>query len=218
MNIDERIGHVRNQMATSIEARGGGACRLVAVTKTVDIERIRAAIMAGQRIFAENRVQEALVKWPTLRTEHADISLHLIGSLQINKAKQACALFDVIETLDRPKLAQRFVHIRDEGQALPELLVQVNIGSESQKSGVDPLEVDAFLAFCRQHLALSIAGLMCIPPASENPMPFFALLSEMARRNQIDRLSMGMSGDFADAIAMGATEIRVGSAIFGTRM
>ena len=176
MNIGERIGDIRDRMVTSIAARGGGACRLVAVTKTVDVERIRAAITVGQRIFAENRVQEALVKWPTLRTEHADISLHLIGSLQINKAKQACALFDVIETLDRPKLAQRFVHIRDEGQALPELLVQVNIGSESQKSGIDPLEVDAFLVFCRQDLALSIAGLMCIPAGEREPDAIFRVI------------------------------------------
>jgi PLP dependent protein len=189
---------------------------LVAVSKTHDAAAVAAAIAAGQRRFGENRVQEAQAKYPALKARHAGIELHLIGPLQTNKVKEAVALFDVIETLDRPKLAEALVRERARQQRLPALFIEVNTGEEAQKAGVLPEAADAFIAHCRG-LGLAIDGLMCIPPADEAPALHFALLREIARRNGIAGLSMGMSGDFETAIRFGATHIRVGTAIFGQR-
>jgi pyridoxal phosphate enzyme (YggS family) len=197
--------------------REKGSVRLVAVTKTFDAGAIRPVIVAGQRVFGENRVQEAQAKWPALKAEYPDIELHLIGPLQSNKAKEAVALFDTIETVDREKIAAELAReMRKQGRS-PSLYVQVNTGLEEQKAGIDPREAAAFVARCRAEHGLSIEGLMCIPPFDENPGPHFALLKKIAREAGVQRLSMGMSGDFETAIAFGATEVRVGSAIFGHR-
>lgn len=190
---------------------------LTAVSKFHGTDRIAPALAAGQRIFGENRVQEAADKWPALREGHDDIRLHLIGPLQTNKVRQAVSLFDVIETLDRPKLARRIADAMDELACAPELFVQINIGEEPQKAGIAPLEADAFIARCRDEFGLGIAGLMCIPPQGEAPAPYFMLLEKIAKRNGLAKLSMGMSEDFETAIAFGATHIRVGTAIFGAR-
>jgi pyridoxal phosphate enzyme (YggS family) len=174
-------------------------------------------IEAGQRLFGENRVQEAKGKWPALRMRWPDLALHLIGPLQSNKAAEAVQLFDAIHTVDRPKIAQA-IAAEMKRQAKPlTLFVQVNTGREPQKAGIDPGQADAFLARCRDEFGLEISGLMCIPPADEDPRPHFDLLREIARRNGLPKLSMGMSGDYAAAIAAGATHVRVGSAIFGKR-
>ncbi len=190
---------------------------LVAVSKTQTADTIRPVLAAGHRVFGENRVQEALEKWPSLRTAYRDVELHLIGPLQTNKVGDALSLFDVIETLDREKLAHAFVKAREKGASLPRLLVQVNTGAEPQKAGVLPDEVDAFIALCRDELALPVEGLMCIPPVQEEPALHFALLEKLARRNGLAVLSMGMSADFETALEFGATYVRVGSAIFGAR-
>jgi PLP dependent protein len=198
-------------------ARDPASVQLVAVSKTKDAEAIRPLITAGQRVFGENRVQEAESKWPALKAETSGLELHLIGPLQTNKVKEAVALFDVIETLDREKLAQALaVEITRSGKA-PRLYVQVNTGAEEQKAGVLPQEADAFIEACRKTHGLKIEGLMCIPPADEPPSAHFALLVKIARRNGIEKLSMGMSADFEEAIQLGATSVRVGSAIFGER-
>jgi pyridoxal phosphate enzyme (YggS family) len=189
---------------------------LVAVSKTHDAAAIAAAVAAGQRRFGENRVQEAQAKFPALKSSHAGLELHLIGPLQTNKAKEAVALFDVIETLDRPKLAEALAREMERQQRRPALFIQVNTGEEAQKAGVLPADADGFVAFCRG-LGLAIAGLMCIPPLDEAPAPHFALLREIARRHGIAGLSMGMSADFETAIRFGATHVRVGTAIFGAR-
>ena len=190
---------------------------LVAVSKTFEAAEIRPVLVAGQRIFGENRVQEAMGKWPELRAEFPGIELHLIGPLQSNKAKEAVALFDVIETVDREKIAAELAReIARQGRT-PKLYVQVNTGLEEQKAGVDPREAAAFVRRCREVHGLAIEGLMCIPPAEENPGPHFALLAKIAREAGVDKLSMGMSGDYETAIAFGATSVRVGSAIFGSR-
>jgi pyridoxal phosphate enzyme (YggS family) len=210
-----------------IEARIAAAAReagrrpedvtLVAVSKTFAGDGIRPVIAAGQRVFGENRVQEAKAKWPALQAETRGIELHLIGPLQSNKAREAVALFDVIHSIDREKIAAALAdEIRGQGRA-PRLLVQVNTGAEPQKAGIPPEEADAFVARCREAHGLRIEGLMCIPPAGENPGPHFALLAQMAKRLALPLLSMGMSGDFEKAIAFGATHVRVGSAIFGSR-
>lgn len=215
----EGLNAVLKQIATA-EADAGrkpGSVRLVAVTKTFDADAIRPVIEAGQRVFGENRVQEAQSKWPALKAEYPDVELHLIGPLQSNKAKEAVALFDVIETVDREKIAAELAkEIRKQGRA-PRLYVQVNTGLEEQKAGIDPREAAAFVTRCRTEHGLAIDGLMCIPPFDENPGPHFALLEKLAREAGVERLSMGMSGDFETAIAFGATEVRVGSAIFGHR-
>ncbi len=193
---------------------------LVAVSKTFSAEQIRPALEAGQRVFGENRVQEAKEKWPGLRDEFEKLELHLIGPLQTNKVVDAMALFDVIETLDREKLAQAFAKERDKqggDVALPRLLIQINTGSESQKAGVLPEDADAFIRLCRDDLNLPIEGLMCIPPVDEEPSLHFSLLEKIAKRSSLKVLSMGMSADFETAIEFGATHVRVGSAIFGTR-
>jgi len=214
-----RLGRVRENIVTAEQEalRETGAVTLVAVSKTFDAEAIRPVIETGQRVFGENRVQETQAKWPALKAEFPDIELHLIGPLQSNKAKEAVALFDVIETVDREKIAGELAkEIARQGKA-PRLYVQVNTGSEPQKAGVDPREAVAFVARCRDVHGLRIEGLMCIPPADENPGPHFALLEKLAREAGLEKLSMGMSGDYELAVAFGATSVRVGSAIFGTR-
>lgn len=197
--------------------RSAGEVRLVAVSKTHDADAIRPAIEAGQRVFGENRVQEAQSKWPGLKAEFGDIELHLIGPLQSNKAEDAVALFDVIETIDREKIARAIAKEIEKQGRTPKLYIQVNTGGEEQKAGIAPEETAAFVALCRDELGLSIEGLMCIPPVDENPGPHFALLAKLAGQCGLARLSMGMSGDYETAIAFGATEVRVGSAIFGAR-
>jgi pyridoxal phosphate enzyme (YggS family) len=197
--------------------RPAGSVALVAVSKTFSAADIRPVIAAGQRRFGENRVQEAAAKWPALREEFADIELRLIGPLQSNKAKEAVALFDVIETVDREKIAAELAkEARRQGRT-PRLYVQVNTGLEPQKAGVDPREAAAFVARCREVHGLAIEGLMALPPADENPGPHFALLEKLTREAGVDKLSMGMSGDYETAISFSATSVRVGSAIFGSR-
>ncbi|PLP56734.1 YggS family pyridoxal phosphate-dependent enzyme [Mesorhizobium loti] len=197
--------------------RPAGAVTLVAVSKTFDADAIRPVLAAGQRVFGENRVQEAQGKWPALRQEFPGIELHLIGPLQSNKAKEAVALFDVIETVDREKIASELAKEIDRQGKAPKLYVQVNTGSEPQKAGIEPKDAVAFVARCRDVHGLAIEGLMCIPPAEENPGPHFALLEKLAREAGVEKLSMGMSGDYELAVAFGASSVRVGSAIFGHR-
>src|SRR5690554_132249 len=190
---------------------------LVAVSKTFDPDEIRPALEAGHQVFGENRVQEAQAKWPGLREEFPSIELHLIGPLQSNKAKEAVSLFDVIETVDREKIAAALAaEIKKQGKH-PRLYVQINTGLEPQKAGIDPREAVEFVKRCREVHGLQIEGLMCIPPVDENPGPHFALLEKLAREAGAAKLSMGMSGDFQTAVAFGATSVRVGSAIFGSR-
>jgi pyridoxal phosphate enzyme (YggS family) len=191
--------------------------QLIAVSKTIAAEGIEPALGAGQRVFGENYVQESAAKWPALRERFPDVEVHLIGPLQSNKAREAVRLFDVIQTLDRPSLAAALAkEIEREGRS-PKLLVQVNTGEEPQKGGVLPAEADGFIAACRDTYGLTISGLMCIPPADEPPSPHFGLLNRIAARNGLILLSMGMSADFEAAIQMGATHVRVGTAIFGAR-
>src|SRR3954469_8553146 len=190
---------------------------LVAVSKTFDATAIQPVIDAGQRVFGENRVQEAKAKWPALRAAHPQLELHLIGPLQSNKAKEAVALFDAIHSVDRPSIAEALAKEIGKQGRRPLLFVEINTGAEAQKAGVLPQEADAFLARCRDSHGLAIGGLMCIPPAGEAPAPHFALTAKIAARNGLKLLSMGMSADYAIAVAMGATHVRVGSAIFGSR-
>lgn len=218
-DVVSRIGEVRAKIAAAETAAGrpNGTVELVAVSKTFEANEIRPVILAGQRVFGENRVQEALGKWPRLREEFADLELHLIGPLQSNKAKEAVALFDVIETVDREKIAAELAkEIARQGRT-PRLYVQVNTGLEEQKAGIAPRETVAFVTRCRDVHGLAIEGLMAIPPFDENPGPHFALLAKLAAEAGVERLSMGMSGDYETAIAFGATSVRVGSAIFGSR-
>jgi pyridoxal phosphate enzyme (YggS family) len=203
--------------AAAEAGRKGDDIGIVAVTKTHGADEILPALEAGHRVFGENRVQEAMAKWPPLRERYPDIELHLIGPLQTNKAKEAVALFDVIETLDRPKLARVLSEECARQGRRPRLLVQINTGEEPQKAGITPAAADAFIAECRTVYKLPIEGLMCIPPADEPPAPHFALLAKIARRNGLKALSMGMSSDFEIAAQLGATHVRVGSAIFGER-
>jgi pyridoxal phosphate enzyme (YggS family) len=194
-----------------------GSVTLVAVSKTFDAPDIRPVIAAGQTVFGENRVQEAQAKWPALREEFPGIELHLIGPLQSNKAKEAVALFDVIETVDREKIAAELAREMKRQDRAPKLYVQVNTGLEPQKAGIAPREAAAFVKRCREAHGLAVEGLMCIPPADENPGPHFALLEKLAGEAGVEKLSMGMSGDYALAVRFGATSVRVGSAIFGGR-
>lgn len=217
--VHEGLKKVLNGVVAAAQAAGRppGEVTLIAVSKTFDGPDIVPVIEAGQRVFGENRVQEAKAKWPALRMAWPDVELHLIGPLQSNKAAEAVQMFDAIHTVDRPKIAAEIAkEMRKQGKALT-LFVQVNTGQEPQKAGIDPAEADAFLAECRDVHGLEISGLMCIPPAEDDPKPHFTLLAEIARRNGLSRLSMGMSGDYPAAIACGATHIRVGSAIFGSR-
>jgi hypothetical protein len=190
---------------------------LVAVSKTFPAEEIAPFLAAGQRVFGENRVQEAKAKWPALVSACPEIALHLIGPLQSNKAKEAVALFDAIHSVDRPSICEALAkEIKSQGKR-PQLFVQLNTGEEPQKAGVAPGEADAFIAACREKYGLEISGLMCIPPVNDAPAPHFALTAKIAARNGLKNLSMGMSADFAVAIQLGATHVRVGSAIFGHR-
>jgi PLP dependent protein len=214
-----RLRLVRQEIALAAEAadRDPAEVRLVAVTKTVASSAIEEAINAGQRIFGENRVQEARNKWPDLREQHAGLEFHLIGPLQTNKVRDAVALFDVIETVDRPKLARALAEEMRRAGKSPRLFAQINTGEEPQKAGVLPGEVDEFITLCRETFGLSIEGLMCIPPLDEEPATHFALLAKIAERLGVKELSMGMSGDFARALQFGATYVRIGTAIFGAR-
>ena len=215
----EALDEVRSRMATAEAAAGraAGSVRLIAVSKTFDAAAIRPVIAAGQRVFGENRVQEAAGKWPALRAETPGIELHLIGPLQTNKARDAVALFDAIHTIDRDRIAAAVAAEMARQERTLRLLVQVNTGAEPQKAGVLPEEADAFVERCRTVHGLSIDGLMCIPPFDEVAAPHFALLAKIAGRLGLQSLSMGMSADFETAIAFGATDVRVGSAIFGAR-
>jgi len=217
--IEARLAAVRSDIARACAdaGRDPATVTLVAVSKTFGEAAIRPAIEAGQRVFGENRVQEAKAKWPALREGQPGIDLHLIGPLQSNKAKDAVALFDAIHSVDRPSLCEALAkEIARQGRS-PLLFVELNTGAEPQKSGVLPQDADAFVAECRNRYGLAIRGLMCIPPTDEAPAPHFALTAKIARRNGLDLLSMGMSADFETAIAFGATHVRVGSAIFGHR-
>ena len=219
MNAAEGLADVRQRIASAEREAGrqDGSVSLVAVSKTFDADAVRPVIAAGQRVFGENRVQEAQGKWPELRAEEPGIELHLIGPLQSNKAADAVALFDVIETVDREKIARAIAEeTGKQGRSL-RLYVQVNTGMEPQKAGIAPDDTRSFVTLCREKYGLSIEGLMCIPPADENPGPHFALLAKLAGECGLDKLSMGMSGDFETAIAFGATSVRVGTAIFGHR-
>ncbi|KQV35816.1 MULTISPECIES: YggS family pyridoxal phosphate-dependent enzyme [unclassified Rhizobium] len=219
MDVTERLNEVLSRIRTAERqsARAKGSAALVAVSKTFDADAIRPVIAAGQRVFGENRVQEAQGKWPSLKQETPGIELHLIGPLQSNKAADAVELFDVIETIDREKIARAVAEeMRRQGRTL-RLYVQVNTGLEPQKAGIAPDETAAFVSLCRKTIGIEVEGLMCIPPANENPGPHFALLAKLAAECGLERISMGMSGDFETAVAFGATSVRVGSAIFGTR-
>ncbi|MCP5361126.1 MAG: YggS family pyridoxal phosphate-dependent enzyme [Hyphomicrobiales bacterium] len=190
---------------------------LIVVSKQFDATAIRPVLEAGHRCFGENRVQEAQGKWPELKKLFPDISLHLIGPLQTNKVKDAVAIFDVIETVDRPKLAKSLAEeMHKQGKSLP-CFIQVNTGEEPQKAGISPSETEAFIHYCREDLHLPIVGLMCIPPVDDEPAPHFALLRTLAEKTGLKELSMGMSADYEIAVALGATYVRVGSAIFGDR-
>ncbi len=215
----EALRQVRESIARAASdyGRDPSSITLVAVSKTFPAQAIEPVLAAGQRVFGENYVQEARAKWPALRERFPDVELHLIGPLQSNKAREAVELFDAIHTLDRPSLAEALAkEIARQGRR-PRLLVQVNTGEEPQKGGVIPTQVDAFLEACRTRYSLEVEGLMCIPPAEDPPSPHFALLNTIAKRHGLKMLSMGMSADFDEAIQLGATHVRVGSAIFGAR-
>jgi PLP dependent protein len=219
MSRTEGIAAVRSEItrACGDAGRDPSTVTLVAVSKTFGPEAIEPIIAAGQHVFGENRVQEASSKWPVLAARHGGLELHLIGPLQSNKAKDAVALFDAIHSLDRDSLAAALAkEIARQGRC-PLLFAEINTGAEAQKSGVPPQDADAFLAACRDRYGLAIAGLMCIPPLGDAPAPHFALTAQIARRNGLKLLSMGMSADFQTAIAFGATHVRVGTAIFGGR-
>jgi hypothetical protein len=217
--IAANLAAVEARIAAAARAAGRepGAASLVAVSKTHPASTVAAAIAAGQRLFGENRVQEAQQKFPALKARHGDLRLHLIGPLQTNKVKEAVALFDAIETVDRPRLAEALAREMERQGKRPACLIEVNTGEESQKAGILPREADRFIAECRDRLGLPVEGLMCIPPEGEEPSPHFALLREIARRNGLNALSMGMSADYEIAVRFGATLVRVGSAIFGPR-
>ena len=210
--VEERIA-----AAVAVAGREPGSVELVAVAKTHPAEAVGEAIAAGHRAFGENRVQEAKAKWPALREAAPDAALHLIGPLQTNKARDAVALFDTIETVDRPKLAAALAREMDRTGRRPACLVEVNTGEEPQKAGVLPARADEFVAACRDEYGLPVEGLMCVPPLDEEPALHFALLAEIARRNGLGRLSMGMTADFETAIRFGATHVRLGTAVFGPR-
>src|SRR6201986_2687555 len=210
--VEEEIARACNDAR-----RERASVTLIAVSKTFDAGAITPVIESGQRVFGENRVQEAKAKWPGLMSSYDGLALHLIGPLQSNKAKEAVALFDAIHSVDRPSICQALAKEIDSQKRRPELFVQLNTGEEPQKAGVAPAEADAFIASCREKYRLAITGLMCIPPVNDAPAPHFALTAKIAARNGLTRLSMGMSADFAIAIQMGATHIRVGWSIFGHR-
>jgi len=204
-------------LAERLSDRSEGSVELIAVSKVQPNERVLAVLNQGHRVFGENRVQEAEGKWPEFKSDFPDARVHLLGPLQSNKARAALQLFDCIHTLDRPKLATAFARLAQELGHCPPMFAQVNTGLEDQKAGIAPEAVDGFVADCRA-LDLPVVGLMCIPPVDEEASMHFALLAKLAKRNDLAQLSMGMSGDFAKAIAFGATHVRVGSAIFGARI
>ena len=208
--------HTRIATAEEKAGRAQGATVLIAISKVQPLERVEAVLADGHRVFGENRVQEAAGKWPALKARFPGVALHLVGPLQSNKVRQALELFDAIHSVDRPKLARAIARIASEVGRCPDLFIQVNTGEEPQKAGVLPEDADGFVAECRD-LDLPVHGLMCIPPADEEPSLHFALLAKIAERNGLSGLSMGMSADFESAIALGATHVRVGSAIFGAR-
>jgi pyridoxal phosphate enzyme (YggS family) len=214
-----RLESVRAEIVRAARdfGRDPASITLVAVSKTFPVEAIEPVLVAGHRVFGENYVQEAKGKWPALRERYPDVELHMIGPLQSNKAKDAVQLFDAIHTLDRTSLAEALAKEMAKQGRRPKLLVQVNTGEEPQKGGVVPAEADAFIAACRERFGLPVGGLMCIPPADQPPSPHFALLNTIAARNGLAWLSIGMSADFEAAIQLGATHVRVGSAIFGSR-
>jgi pyridoxal phosphate enzyme (YggS family) len=213
------LGAVKAELKTALAEAGrpDDHVEIIAVSKTFAVDSIKPVLEAGHRIFGENRVQEGANKWPILKERYEDVELHLIGPLQSNKAKDAVALFDVIQTVDRLKIAKALAKEMEKQARRPALFVQVNTGEEDQKAGVPPQETDAFIDACRQELGLDIQGLMCIPPVEDDPAPHFALLAKIAARNGLKSLSMGMSSDYQIAAQLGATHVRVGSAIFGPR-
>lgn len=217
--IAAALTDVKHQIATACRESGRdpGTVTLIAVSKTFPAEAIQQVIVAGQKVFGENRVQESKTKWPALRETYSDLELHLIGPLQSNKAKEAVAMFDAIHSVDRPSLCEALAkEIGRQGRS-PQLFVEINTGAEPQKAGILPEDADAFLRACKETYGLTIAGLMCIPPFDEAPAPHFALTAKIAARNGLTQLSMGMSADYKIAIQFGATHVRVGSAIFGAR-
>jgi hypothetical protein len=215
----DHLAEVNRRIAEAAKAAGRqpGDVTLVAVSKTHGPERVRELLAVGQRIFAENRVQEAQEKFPALKAEHPDLELHLIGPLQTNKAREAVALFDVIQSVDRERLAGVLAKEMERAGKRPTCFIQVNTGEEEQKAGILPAELDAFVASCRDVHKLPVVGLMCIPPVDEEPALHFALLRKMAERNGLSKVSMGMSADYETAVRLGATHVRVGSALFGAR-
>lgn len=217
--LPSALAAVENEIARACKEarRERSSVTLIAVSKTFTADAIVPVIVAGQRAFGENRVQEAKAKWPELISAYPGLALHLIGPLQSNKAKEAVALFDAIHSVDRPSICQALAKEISSQKRQPELFVQINTGEEPQKAGIAPVDADAFIASCRETYGLSISGLMCIPPVDDPPAPHFALTAKIAARNGLKKLSMGMSADFAIAIQFGATHVRVGSAIFGKR-
>ena len=215
----DRLTAVRQRIAAAAQEAGRdpASVTLVAVSKTHGAERVRELLQAGQRTFGENRVQEAEGKFPALKAEYPDLELHLIGPLQTNKAREAVALFDVIQSVDRERLAATLAKEMDRAGRRPRCYIQVNTGEEEQKAGVVPAEVDTFVAACRDTHKLPVVGLMCIPPIDEEPALHFALLAKMAARNGLACVSMGMSADYETAVKLGATHVRVGTALFGER-
>lgn len=215
-DIAGNLARIRESLEKAAKTYGHPPPKLVAVSKSQGQEKIRAALAAGHRIFGENRVQEAAEKWPALRKDYPDVELHMIGPLQSNKVADAVTLFDVIETLDRPKIARRIKKEMEESGREPRLLVQVNTGEEPQKAGVKPGKLPALLAEC-ERLGLQIEGLMCLPPVDEEPAPHFALLKKLGKRHGLSVLSMGMSADYGTAAGLGAGFVRIGTGVFGPR-
>jgi pyridoxal phosphate enzyme (YggS family) len=219
LDVAANLAAVQAKIAAAARDAGRDPAQvtLVAVSKTMPADRIVPALAAGQRVFGENRVQEAEAKWPALRADHPDLQLHLIGPLQTNKVRKAMELFDVIETVDRPKLARALAKELAVSTRRPGIFIQINTGAEPQKAGVMPDAADAFIRSCIDEEGLPVTGLMCIPPVGEEPALHFGLLREIARRNGLQHLSMGMSADYPVAVQFGATHVRVGTAIFGAR-
>jgi hypothetical protein len=219
MTIQQNLSDIKTAIKKAKEEVGtsAGAVHLIAVSKTRSVDEIAEVLETGHRLFGENRVQEAAAKWPELRLKYSDIELHLIGPLQSNKAADAVACFDVIETIDRPKIASAIAKEMKEQKKQLKLFIQVNVGDEPQKAGVLPEDLSQFLTQCREEFGLTISGLMCIPPVDEEPSPYFVLLSHLACDNGLDEVSMGMSADFETAVQFGADYVRVGTAIFGPR-
>lgn len=218
VDVAANLAAIKAEIEAALAEAGRPAAHvaITAVSKQHGAARILQALKAGHRVFGENRVQEAMQKWPALRETYQDVELRLIGPLQTNKAKEAVAFFDVVETLDRPKLAAALAREIDKQGRAPRLFIQVNTGEEAQKAGVSPDRADRFIADCKE-LGLQLDGLMCIPPADDDPAPHFALLAKIAARNGLESLSMGMSGDYAIAAQLGATHLRIGSGLFGPR-